>query len=98
MIVTARAQERIDETLSGAEFLRISVNGGGCSGFLIGLRKDVDSDGVMVTHNVLTDSTSAEYLSKATLDWSDDPFQPAFKFEIPGTAACGCGNSFLFES
>ena len=39
----------------------------------------------------------AEYLSKATLDWTDDAFSPTFKFDIPNTKSCGCGNSFTLE-
>lgn len=94
MIVTEKAQQRINKTLSDTESLRVSVNGGGCSGYLINLEKETNSDGIWITHNVLTDSTSAEFLSDATLDWNDDPFQPAFKFNIPDTHSCGCGNSF----
>ena len=43
------------------------------------------------------DSISEEFLSKATLDWIDDPFSPSFNFEIPNTKSCGCGNSFTLE-
>lgn len=94
MIVTEKAQQRIDKTLFDKESLRVSVNGGGCSGYLINLKKETSADGIWITHNVLTDSTSAEFLSEATLDWIDDSFQPTFKFNIPGTSSCGCGNSF----
>tara|TARA_R110002110_G_scaffold13058_6_gene62419 strand:- start:341 stop:637 length:297 start_codon:yes stop_codon:yes gene_type:complete len=94
MIVTEKAQQRIDQTLSDTESLRVSVNGGGCSGYLINLKKETNSDGIWITHNVLTDSISEEFLSEATLDWTDDPFQPTFKFNIPDTHSCGCGNSF----
>ena len=94
MIVTEKAQQRIDQTLSDKECLRVSVNGGGCSGYLIDLKKETNSDGIWITHNVLTDSISEEFLSEATLDWIDDSFQPTFKFNIPDTHSCGCGNSF----
>ena len=94
MIVTEKAQQRIDKTLSDKESLRVSVNGGGCSGYLINLKKETNSDGIWITHNVLTDSISEEFLTGATLDWDDDPFQPTFKFNIPDTHSCGCGNSF----
>ena len=94
MIVTEKAQQRIDKTLSDKESLRVSVNGGGCSGYLINLKKETDPEGIWITHNVLTDSISEEFLTGATLDWDDDPFQPTFKFNIPDTHSCGCGNSF----
>jgi Fe-S cluster assembly iron-binding protein IscA len=47
--------------------------------------------------NVVIDSTSAGYLSEATLDWIDDPFKSTFHFKIPNTKSCGCGDSFQFE-
>ncbi len=101
MKITTSAQEKIDQTLHAAETLRISVEGGGCSGYRVGLKKEDSKekreDDIWITHNVLMDTISEGYLSKATLEWTNDPFQPAFKFEIPNTYSCGCGESFQFE-
>jgi iron-sulfur cluster assembly accessory protein len=99
MNITPSAEKRIDQTLTSSEYLRVEVNGGGCSGFTVGLSK-TDGAGekdILLRENLVIDSISAEYLSSATLDWIDDPFSPTFKFNIPNTKSCGCGNSFTLE-
>jgi iron-sulfur cluster assembly accessory protein len=99
MNVTDSARERIKATLNGEGYLRVSISGGGCSGFRVALDKEPSEkpNDVRVTETVLCDPTSAEYLTEATLDWKDDPFSPTFKFNIPDTYSCGCGSSFQFE-
>mgnify|MGYP003319707690 FL=1 len=99
MTITPTAAKKIEEILSDSECLRIEVNGGGCSGFTVGLSKTSgrEKDDMLLSENTVIDSTSAAYLMNATLDWIDDPFSPTFKFDIPNTKSCGCGNSFQLE-
>ena len=99
MNITPEAEKKIDQTLSEAEYLRVEVNGGGCSGFTVGLAKTngAEKNDIWLNKNVVIDSTSAGYLSKATLDWIDDPFKSTFNFKTPDTTSCGCGDSFQFE-
>ena len=99
MNITPAAEKKIDQTLSEAEYLRVEVNGGGCSGFTVGLARTngPEKTDIWLNKNVVIDSTSAGYLSKATLDWIDDPLKSTFKFKIPDTTSCGCGDSFQFE-
>ena len=101
MKISTLAQERIDQTLADTENLRVSVEGGGCSGYRVGLKKENSEekkeDDVWVTHNVLIDTISEGYLITATLEWTNDEFQPTFKFDIPNTKSCCCGNSFTLE-
>ena len=99
MNITPEAEKKIDQTLSEAEYLRVEVNGGGCNGFTVGLSKTngAEKNDIWLNKNVVIDSISAAYLSKATLDWTDDPFSPTFNFKIPNTKSCGCGNSFQLE-
>ena len=99
MNITPEAEKKIDQTLSDAEYLRVLVNGGGCSGFTVGLARTngPEKNDIWLNKNVVIDSISAAYLSKATLDWTDDPFSPTFNFKIPNTKSCGCGNSFQLE-
>ena len=99
MDITPAAEKRIEQTLSDAEYLRVEVNGGGCSGFMVGLAKTNGhkENDILLSENVVMDTISAEYLNHATLDWIDDPFSPTFKFNIPNTKSCGCGNSFTLE-
>jgi iron-sulfur cluster assembly accessory protein len=99
MNITPAAEQKINQTLSGTECLRVEVNGGGCSGFTVGLARmsGAEKNDIWLNKNVVIDSTSAGYLSEATLDWIDDPFKSTFHFKIPNTKSCGCGDSFQFE-
>lgn len=82
------------------EGLRISVQGGGCSGFQYGLALEesisendviIDSEGL----KVVVDPESAPLLQGITVDFVDSINGAGFKFENPNaTASCGCGNSF----
>ncbi len=99
MNITQAAEKKINQTLSEAEYLRVEVNGGGCSGFTVGLTRTggASESDTWLSENVIIDSISAGYLSEATLDWIDDPFKSTFNFKIPDTKSCGCGDSFQFE-
>ena len=101
--VTAAAAKRILFVVSdepAGTVLRISVSGGGCSGFSYGFeltttRADddfvIDRDGA----TVVGDPISAEYLRGSQLDFVDDLMGQAFKMSNPNaTATCGCGTSF----
>ena len=101
--VTERAARRIGEILKGepaGTMLRVSVEGGGCSGFQY--RFDVDrekaSDDFVIERNaatVLIDPVSLEYMTGSEIDFVDDLIGASFKVLNPNvTAACGCGTSF----
>jgi len=101
--ITERAARRIGEILhtepSGA-MLRISVQGGGCSGFQY--KFDVDrsqaSDDVTIMRDgvtVLVDQVSLQYLAGSEIDFVDDLIGASFKINNPkAKASCGCGTSF----
>ena len=99
MNITPSAEERINQTLSGSELLRIEVNGGGCNGFTVELMKIAgqDESDIFLKSNVVIDPVSEGYLLQATLDWKNDAFSQTFHFDIPNTKSCGCGNSFTLE-
>jgi iron-sulfur cluster assembly accessory protein len=99
MNITPLAEERINQTLSGSELLRIEVNGGGCNGFTVGLMKIAgqEENDIFLRSNVVIDPISEEYLLQATLDWKNDAFSETFHFDIPNTKSCGCGSSFQPE-
>lgn len=103
IVITDRAAERIGEILAGepqGSMLRISVNGGGCSGFQYGF--DIDGaraeDDLLLEKSgvgVLIDETSLQYLKGSTVDFVDDLIGQSFKIDNPqATASCGCGTSF----
>ena len=80
--------------------LRISVNGGGCSGFQYGF--DIDrarqDDDLLVEQagaSVLIDETSLQFLKGSVVDFVDDLIGQSFRIDNPqATASCGCGTSF----
>ena len=101
--VTERAARRIGEILQAepaGAMLRVSVQGGGCSGFQY--KFDVDrskaEDDIVVARDgatVLIDSVSLQYLTGSEIDFVDDLIGTAFKVNNPqAKASCGCGTSF----
>jgi len=80
--------------------LRMSVKGGGCSGFQYEFTFDdkQEEDDFVIEKDftkVLVDSLSAQYLMEATLDYKEEKFNSQFVIsnpEVKGT--CGCGSSF----
>ncbi|MEN3930924.1 iron-sulfur cluster insertion protein ErpA [Microvirga sp. W0021] len=101
--VTERAAKRINTILAkepeGA-MLRISVNGGGCSGFqyAFDISPDRNADDTAIEKDgitVLVDEISLQYLDGATVDFIDDLMGQSFRIENPqATSSCGCGTSF----
>lgn len=101
--ITERAARRIGQMLkSEAEgaMLRISVEGGGCSGFQY--KFDVEQaraeDDLVITRDgatVVVDPASVPFLAGSEVDFVDDLIGSSFRVQNPNaTAACGCGTSF----
>lgn len=80
--------------------LRLSVSGGGCSGFQYGFTFDdaTTADDHVFEHmgvKLVTDDCSLDLLNGATLDFVEDLMGSAFQVKNPNaTASCGCGSSF----
>jgi iron-sulfur cluster assembly accessory protein len=101
--VTERAARRIGEILraepAGA-MLRLSVMGGGCSGFQykFDIDRDKATDDIAVSRDgvtVLVDPVSLQYLAGSEIDFVDDLIGASFKVNNPqAKASCGCGTSF----
>ena len=101
--VTERAAERIARILKGEaqeSVLRVSVEGGGCSGFQYRLeveRGGTAEDLVIARGGatVVIDPVSLQYLTGSKLDYVDDLIGASFQVVNPNaTASCGCGTSF----
>jgi iron-sulfur cluster assembly accessory protein len=101
--VSERAARRIGEILQGepaGTMLRVSVEGGGCSGFQYKFdmeRARADDDLVIARDGatVLIDPVSVHYMAGSEIDFVDDLIGAAFKVKNPNaTASCGCGTSF----
>ena len=87
------------EGLSSDQGLRISVVGGGCSGFQYSLgfdgRKDGDTLTVLDGVNVFVDEISLPYIAGTTLDYVEGLHNAGFRFDNPrASRTCGCGSSF----
>jgi iron-sulfur cluster assembly accessory protein len=91
---------RAKEGLGDAYGLRVSVTGGGCSGFQYSLGFDAEqNDGDTVVAfdgvRVLIDEVSLPYVAGTTLDFVEGLHGAGFKFNNPRAArTCGCGSSF----
>jgi iron-sulfur cluster assembly accessory protein len=85
---------------AGKSALRVSVEGGGCSGFSykFDLADSVADDDVVVEKNdakVLIDSLSLVYMNGAEIDFVDNLLGQSFQIKNPNAvASCGCGTSF----
>jgi iron-sulfur cluster assembly protein len=103
--LTEKAISKVNEILAQQEpkpkALRISVVGGGCSGFQysmafensqLPLDKVFKFDGDL---KVFVDQASLLYLDNCRVDYVETMEGAGFKFENPNvTSTCGCGSSF----
>ena len=101
--VSERAARKIGEILGrepSGTMLRVSVQGGGCSGFQYKFdteRAKADDDVVIerAGATVLIDPVSLDYMAGSEIDFVDDLIGSSFKVNNPkATASCGCGTSF----
>ncbi|MFZ2100759.1 MAG: iron-sulfur cluster insertion protein ErpA [Oricola sp.] len=101
--VTDSCAARISRILSGeadSHALRVSVEGGGCSGFSykFDLVPGPADDDIVIEKNgaiVLIDPLSMVYMAGSEIDFVDDLMGQSFKINNPNAvASCGCGTSF----
>ena len=101
--LSERAARRIAKILSGepgGTALRVSVSGGGCSGFQYGFDLDatravddlvLERDGAVV----LIDTVSLPFMGGSEIDFVDGRMGQSFQIHNPNApASCGCGTSF----
>lgn len=80
--------------------LRVTVSGGGCSGFQYSFAFDnsMTEDDQCFSQGdaaVVIDNLSLEYLQGSEIDYVDELIGSAFRIHNPNaTASCGCGTSF----
>jgi iron-sulfur cluster assembly accessory protein len=101
--VSERAARRIGEILKGepsGTMLRVSVEGGGCSGFQykFDMEHSKASDDLVINRDgavILIDPISVNYMTGSEIDFVDDLIGASFKVKNPkAKASCGCGTSF----
>jgi iron-sulfur cluster assembly protein/iron-sulfur cluster insertion protein len=101
--LTEEAQKKVSELLSQETedmALRVAVRPGGCSGFSYEMYFDTDKaeddiEKLFDEVRVVVDSSSAELLTGATLDFKDGLNGAGFAIDNPNAQkSCGCGKSF----
>ncbi|HET6516962.1 MAG TPA: iron-sulfur cluster insertion protein ErpA [Nitrosopumilaceae archaeon] len=105
--VTPKAAEKIKEFMNEEaekpEFLRVYVQGGGCSGlsYGMGFEKAAEEDDIVIEENgvkLLIDSYSIDHLKGANVDYIESLMGSGFKINNPNvTKSCSCGSSFSTE-
>ena len=102
--VTEKASEKIIQFIKddkdGGKYLRMYVQGGGCSGlsYGMGLEKKPEDDDIVLEQNgikVLIDSYSINHLQGANVDYVESLMGSGFKITNPNVKkSCSCGSSF----
>ena len=99
--VTDRAFERLGNIGAAKQqkALRVTVEGGGCSGFQYNIALDTPEKDDLILEGrgekVVIDSTSLPFLENAVIDFSDEIIGAKFIVNNPNaSSSCGCGLSF----
>ena len=101
--VTDACFARVAKILAGEtdnKALRISVEGGGCSGFSyqFDLVEKAEDDDLVIEKDgatILIDELSMVYMAGSEIDFVDDLIGQSFQIRNPNAvASCGCGTSF----
>ncbi|MDC0937822.1 iron-sulfur cluster assembly accessory protein [Pelagibacteraceae bacterium] len=95
---TKEAQDEIIKITQGEEkkYFRITVQGGGCSGFKynFGFDKKKNEDDILFS-NAIIDKASLDIISGSVVDFKKEMIGESFVIRNPkATSSCGCGLSF----
>lgn len=101
MIIDPSAKARIDELRAlqnkPSLKLRVTVDGGGCSGFQYDLKltEETQDEDLTFDDYVLSDALSLTFLKGSTISFKDDLIGSEFIITNPNAVSgCGCGTSF----
>jgi iron-sulfur cluster insertion protein len=96
----ARRINQLNAKEAAPKMFRVTVSGGGCSGFQYGFQLDyqLQSDDLTFERDgavLVTDETSLGLIAGAEIDFVDDLMGAYFQVRNPNaTSSCGCGTSF----
>ena len=96
---TVEASKQIEKIISEQEnncYFRISVLGGGCSGFKYNFSfdKEIESDDIVFNKTII-DKNSLELINGSVVNFKREMIGSSFTIENPkATSSCGCGLSF----
>ena len=96
---TDRAKEQIKKIIKEdnlKKFFRISVKGGGCSGFKYNFSFDnKTNDEDIVFDKAVIDKTSLDIITGSIIDFKKEMIGETFVINNPkASSSCGCGLSF----
>ena len=95
---TDKALSQINMITKGEKkkFFRITVQGGGCSGFKYNFGFDAKSnDDDVIFGKAIIDKSSLDIISGSVVDFKKEMIGESFVIDNPkATASCGCGLSF----
>ena len=96
---TERAKKQIEKITSESDskkYFRISVKGGGCSGFKYNFSFDsTTSKEDIIFNNTVIDKTSLDIINGSVIDFKVEMIGQSFVINNPkASSSCGCGLSF----
>ncbi len=96
---TDRAKKQIEKITSGNDskkYFRISVKGGGCSGFKYNFSFDNSrNNNDILFENTVIDKTSLDIINGSIIDFKIEMIGESFVINNPNaSSSCGCGLSF----
>ena len=105
MSFSESAVKQIEKLIAASDkenmLLRVSVSGGGCSGFQyhFDFSSEINLDDLQIIHKKsplgVIDETSHELLKNSQIDFADEIGGSYFKINNPNASGtCGCGSSF----
>ncbi len=104
VVLTERAARQINkikvnENLEDSLYLRVAVEGGGCSGLSYKLGFDIKTDEDKIIESqgleIVIDPKHLMYLNGIQIDYPDGLDARGFTFNNPNASeSCGCGSSF----
>jgi iron-sulfur cluster assembly accessory protein len=99
--ISESAAAQISKIIAGqndGQFLRVAVQGGGCSGFsyVFSIEGEKAADDLAFERDgvtILVDEMSIQYMEGSEIDWVDDMIGASFQIKNPNATA-SCGTSF----
>lgn len=96
MIISESAKSKSLELTNNDEYIRVSIEGGGCAGFSKKFEiTNVVQENDFIFGKFITDSVSYSFLKNSEIKFIKDLMGEHWNIDIPeASSSCGCGTSF----